>query len=264
MKSKKLFSLLALLAAAALLLSACSSVPANSVFSADDLPGKTIGVQQGTTGAIYALDYEAEGSVIENYLKTTDAVQSLKQGKIDCIILDNAPAQVFVEQNPDLVILGDPFVEEDYAICVSKEKPELTAAINGALAELKTNGTLGSILANYIGDDTKGKTPYVSTNTDFSGGTLRMVTEATFPPYEYREGDKIVGIDVDIAQAVADILKMELTVEDIAFDSIIPSVQTDKADIGAAGMTVREDRLLEVDFTDSYATGTQVIIVRAK
>lgn len=264
MKVKKLVSLLSLPFAAAFALCACSSVPANIVFSADDLPGKVIGVQQGTTGAIYALDYEEEGSTVENYVKTTDAIQALKQGKVDCVILDNAPAQVYVEQNDDLAILPDPFAVEDYAICVSKENPELTAAINGALAVLKENGTLGQIMANYIGDDTKGKSPYVSTNADFSGGTLHMATEATFPPYEYYENNKIVGIDVELAQAIADLLKMELVVEDMAFDSIVPAVQSGKADIGAAAMTVTEDKLLSVDFADVYATGTQVIIVRAK
>ena len=75
---------------------------------------------------------------------------------------------------------------------------------------------------------------------------------------------KIVGIDIDLAQAIADILKMELAVQDIAFDSIVTSVQTGKADIGVAGLTVTEDRLENVDFTEPYTTSTQVIIVRAK
>ncbi|MCE5236371.1 MAG: transporter substrate-binding domain-containing protein [Clostridiaceae bacterium] len=264
MKNKKLAALASLLIASVLLLSACAAaIPANAVFSLDDLPGKKIGVQQGTTGAIYAEDYTELGSTVEQYTKTTDAIQALKQGKIDCVILDNAPAQVYVSQNSDLTLLSDPFAVEDYAICLSKENAELGGAINDALAALKADGTITSILANYIGD-AAGQTPYVSSNADFSGGKLVMATEATFPPYEYYEGEKVVGIDVDIAQAVADLLKMELTVEEMAFDSIIPAVQSGKADIGAAGMTVSPDRLLEVDFTDSYATGTQVVIVRAK
>lgn len=92
-------------------------------------------------------------------------------------------------------------------------------------------------------------------------GVLSMATEATFPPYEYYDGDTIVGIDVEIAQAIADKLGLELQVTDIAFDSIIPGVQTGKYDIGLAGMTVTEERLEQVNFTDSYATGIQVVIV---
>ena len=91
-----------------------------------------------------------------------------------------------------------------------------------------------------------------------------MATNAEFPPYESIEGGKIVGIDADIMQAVADKLGMELEIENIAFDSIIPELQSGKADIAAAGMTVTEDRKKNVLFSDSYATGVQVIIVRKK
>lgn len=98
-------------------------------------------------------------------------------------------------------------------------------------------------------------------SSDAAGGTLVMATNAEFPPYEYYEGENVVGIDADIAAAVADKLGMELKIEDMAFDSIIPAVQSGKADIGAAGMTVTEDRATQVDFSDSYYTGVQVIIV---
>ena len=93
-------------------------------------------------------------------------------------------------------------------------------------------------------------------------GVLSMATEATFPPYEYYDGDAIVGIDVEIAQAVADKLGLELQVTDIAFDSIIPGVQSGKYDLGLAGMTVTDERLEQVNFSDSYATGVQVVIVK--
>ena len=92
--------------------------------------------------------------------------------------------------------------------------------------------------------------------------TLVMATNAEFPPYEYHEGDDIVGIDAEIAAAIAEKLGMELKIEDMAFDSIIPAVTAGKADIGVAGMTVTEDRLESVNFSDTYATATQVVIVK--
>lgn len=95
-----------------------------------------------------------------------------------------------------------------------------------------------------------------------AGGKLVMATNAEFPPYEYHEGDSVVGIDADIAAALAQELGMELVIEDMAFDSIIASVQTGKADIGLAGITVNEDRLQNVDFTDTYTQAAQVIIVK--
>ncbi len=91
---------------------------------------------------------------------------------------------------------------------------------------------------------------------------LVMATNAEFPPYEYYDGDKMVGIDVEIAQLIADKLGMELKIEDVAFDSIIPGVQAGKYDMGMAGLTVTPDREKEVCFSDSYATGVQVVIVR--
>lgn len=91
--------------------------------------------------------------------------------------------------------------------------------------------------------------------------TLIMATNAEFPPYEYYEGQEIVGIDAEIAQAIADKLGYELKIEDMAFDSTIPAVVSGKADMVMAGLTVTEERLESVDFTDSYATGVQVIIV---
>jgi len=92
---------------------------------------------------------------------------------------------------------------------------------------------------------------------------LVMATNAEFPPYEYHEGGEIIGIDVEIARAIAAEMGMELEIEDIAFDSIIPAIQSGKADFGAAGMTVDEDRKKNVDFSDTYAKATQVIIAKA-
>lgn len=92
--------------------------------------------------------------------------------------------------------------------------------------------------------------------------TLVMATNAEFPPYEFKEGDKFAGIDVEIAQAIADKLDMKLEIVDTEFNSIIPGVQGGKYSMGMAGMTVNEERLESVDFSDSYATGIQAIIVK--
>ena len=94
------------------------------------------------------------------------------------------------------------------------------------------------------------------------GGSLVVGTNATFPPYEYYEGDEIVGIDVEIAQAIGEKLGMEVTVEDMEFDALIPALASNKVDIVAAGMTVTPEREKSVNFTDTYATAAQVIIVK--
>lgn len=97
--------------------------------------------------------------------------------------------------------------------------------------------------------------------TTVNEGVLTMATNAAFPPYEYYEGDEIVGIDAEIAKAIADKLGLELKIEDMEFNSIVIAVDGGKADMGLAGMTVTDERKETVNFTDSYATGIQAIIV---
>ena len=101
-----------------------------------------------------------------------------------------------------------------------------------------------------------------ATNGD-AKAVLTMATNAEFPPYEYYQGDKVVGIDAEVAALIADKLGMELQIVDVAFDSIIPGVQSGKYDMGMAGLTVTPDRLEKVDFSTSYATGVQSVIVKA-
>lgn len=119
---------------------------------------------------------------------------------------------------------------------------------------------MAALLTACAGSGTKTET--TAAGQQEAAEKLFMVTNAEFPPYEYYDNNKIVGIDVDIARAIADKMGMELDVQDMAFDSLIPAVQSGKADFTAAGMTVNEDRMKNVDFTDTYAEAAQVIIVK--
>ncbi len=267
---KNMFKTIAAVMAVCMMLLAvsCSSAPANTVFSVADMADKIVGVQLGTTGDIFASDYVNDEGVpakeISRFNKGAEAIQALKTGKVDCVVIDEQPAKVFVEKNKDLTILEEEFAVEDYAIAIAKENTELLDGMNAAIATLKENGTLDQIIKNYIGEE-RGTCPYVSPEgVDRSKGQLVMTTNAAFEPYEYYENEKIVGIDAELAQAICDILGYELVIEDMEFDSIITAVQSGKADFGAAGMTVTEDRLENVNFTESYTTSKQVIIVRAK
>lgn len=265
---KRSLAVILLTALMLLTLTACGQknadqAPDKVISGVDDLEGAKIGVQIGTVGDTYASDYEGDdaGTEVARYNKGADAVQALKLNKIDCVIIDEQPALAFVDKNPELKILDEEFTNEDYAICVAKGNDELLDKINGALDELKQDGTLESIINNYIGVDA-GKTPYVSSDDVIrDNGTLTMATNAAFPPYEYYENGTIVGIDADMAQAIADKLGMNLVISDMEFDSIIAAVQSGKADFGAAGLTVTEDRLKNINFSEAYTTAKQVIIV---
>ena len=125
-------------------------VPEDSdIASADDLTGKTIGTQRGTTGYIYCTDDFGEDNVIA-YDNGLTAVQALNNGQVDAVVIDNAPAKSFVEANPGLKILDTAYAQEDYAIGVAKGNTALLDAINSALEELQADGTLQAIVDKYI------------------------------------------------------------------------------------------------------------------
>lgn len=134
---------------------------------------------------------------------------------------------------------------------------DTAAADTAATTEEKAEDTT----AAESKDETSAEAAETEAAKDAAGGKLIMATNAEFPPYEYHDGDAVVGIDAEIAKAIADELGMELEIEDIAFDSIIPEIVSGKADMGLAGMTVTEDRMQSVDFSDTYAKASQKIIV---
>ena len=125
-------------------------VPEGSdITSPDDLAGKKIGTQRGTTGYIYCTDDFGEDSVVA-YDNGLTAVQALNNGQVDAVVIDNAPAKEYVAANPGLKVLETSYAEEDYAIGMNKDNTALVEAVNAALEELKADGTLQSIVDKYI------------------------------------------------------------------------------------------------------------------
>lgn len=246
---------------------AASEASTQAIQTLDDLNGKTVGVQLGTTGDLMMSEEvgKADGlnlAGVEQYSKAADAVQALLTNKIDAVCIDDQVAKNFVAANPDeLTMLDTAYTEESYAIAVSKDNTELTEKLNGAIAELKEDGTLDAILNKYIAKE-EGATGYVSPEgTEYPNGTLVMATNAAFDPYEYIENGEIVGIDAEFAKALCDKLGYDLEIEDMEFDSIIAAVVSGKADFGMAGMTVTPEREEQINFTDTYCTAAQNIIV---
>ena len=128
-------------------------VPSDSeIASPDDLAGKKIGTQRGTTGYIYCTDDFGEDSVVA-YDNGLTAVQALNNGQVDAVVIDNAPAKEYVAANPGLKVLETSYAEEDYAIGMNKDNTALVEAVNAALEELKADGTLQSIVDKYITAD---------------------------------------------------------------------------------------------------------------
>lgn len=253
---KRLFMLFVI----GILLTGCSKIPENTVYSIDDLEGKKIGVQLETTGDAYATDIK--DAQVKRFNKAQDAVRALSEGEIDAVILDDGPANVFVEQHDNLRILEEPFAQEEYGLVVKKGNQELLDKLNGALDRIKEKGILEDIIHGWIYEDATTSVYEGQTKESYANGTLVVVTNAEFPPYESILNEQIVGIDIDIMKAICDELDMKLEVRNIAFDSIIGALDRGSVDVGATGMSITEKRLEQVDFTEPYTTATQVVIVR--
>lgn len=148
---------------------------------------------------------------------------------------------------------------ELYAFGVDKEQPELLEKTNAFIAKIKEDGTLDSICDKYFGDGEK--TPVTSAELDESKDQLVVATNAAFEPFEYTEGDKYLGIDMEIAALLAEELGMELVISNMDFDAVCLSVGQQKCDIAMAGLTINEERKEYVTFTDSYYEASQKLVV---
>ncbi|MCQ2597491.1 MAG: transporter substrate-binding domain-containing protein [Treponema sp.] len=249
----------AVLAAVALMATGCAKKTTVVINNADDLVGKKVGVQAGTTGEIYASDIE--DVKISSFKSGIDAGLALSAGTIDAIVLDELPAKEIVKRSPKLKILDQEFSLEDYAIAVRKGEPELLNSINASIRKMKTDGTYDMLQKAFMPAEGEIVIPVIK-ETAPDGNILKMGTEASFPPFEYTEGTKVVGFDVSQSQVIANDAGRKLQVVAMAFDSLIAALQSGAVDFIAAGMTVTEERMLEVDFSEPYYQSKQVIIVR--
>lgn len=262
-RMKKMISILSVLCLVAMTFTGCGSKEDKvKIASADDLKGLTIAVQQGTIGNDLADEIVKSDSAtkVSAFTKYIDAITSLKQKKADAVIMDGAPAAYFVEQNTDLMVMEEPMTTEQYAIAIKKGNSEVLNAVNATLAAMKADGSLEAIILKYQKDASEVKS--IDLNESATGGTLTMGTETGFAPYEYKEGDAIYGIDVEIAAAVAKKMNKKLVITDMDFDALIPALASSKIDMIAAGMTVTDERKQSVDFSDAYIDAAQVIVIR--
>ena len=162
---------------------------------------------------------------------------------------------------PVVKVIEVDLTEEEYAFGVDKTQPELLEQVNAFLAENKANGKFDEICNNYFGDGTP--VPVTSGAEDASKDQLVVATNAAFEPFEFMEGDKYLGIDMEIAAALAEYLGKELVISNMEFDAVCLSVGQQKCDIAMAGLTVKPDREEYVTFSDSYYNAAQKLIVPA-
>lgn len=233
-----------------------------SITSVADLDGKKIGVQAGTTGEAWCFENLPNAKVV-SFKTGMDAALDLKNGAIDAVVLDELPAEAIVAKNPTLVVLRDPvFTEnkEEYAIAIKKGNQALVDSINATIAKMKSNGEYEALVNAFMPAEGSIVIPSVTA----SGGstTLKLGTNAAFPPFEYVEGSTIVGFDITMGQKIAIDFGANLEIVNMEFDSLIPALQSGTIDFIAAGMSVTEERKKNVDFSEAYYASEQVIILR--
>lgn len=148
---------------------------------------------------------------------------------------------------------------EEYAFGVDKNQPELLDSVNAFITEIKSNGTFDEICNNHFGDGTP--VAITSAKRDDSKNQLVVATNASFEPFEYMKGNSYYGVDMEIAAALAEYLGKELVIENMDFDAVCLAVGQQKCDIAMAGLTIKEDRMAYVDFSDPYYSASQKLIV---
>lgn len=158
-----------------------------------------------------------------------------------------------------LKILDSEYVTEDYAFAIAKDNDALLEKVNAAMQELTDDGSIKQVVDYFISGT--GSLPEFQQNVAADAEEFVVATNATFPPYIYVDGDDFAGIDYVIVGLIADKLGMKLTVNDMEFEAIIPAVQSGKADMGMGGVSITDERKQSINFTMSYATGIQVMIV---
>ena len=156
-------------------------------------------------------------------------------------------------------VINIDLTEEQYAFGVDKDQPELLTEVNKFIAQIKEDGTLKAICDKYYAG---GKPePVTSAKLDETKDQLVVATNAAFEPFEYMQGDKFVGIDMEIAKLLADYLGKELVINNMDFDAVCLSVGQHKCDIAMAGLTINEERKESVNFSDPYYEASQRVVV---
>ncbi len=256
---KKILALSLAVLMTASIFAGCGKKEQIVINSAEDLNGKKIGVQTGTTGETWVNENTKNSDIVS--MKTgMDAALDLKNGALDAVVLDELPAKAIVEKNPELKILDIKFAKEEYAIAVKKGNKELLASIDATIKAIKDNGDYEALVNAFMPADGNIKIP----ETKLSAGSkvVKLGTNAAFPPFEYVEGTKVVGFDITMGEKIAYSMDAKLVVEDMNFDSLIPALSSGAIDFVAAGMSVTEERKQNVDFSVPYFESEQVIIVR--
>ena len=250
---KKIVSLLL----AVVLLCGCAFTLASC---GDDVVSK-VGAQKGTTSKMYA-DI-LKGIEVVSYDTFALAAKDMKNGNVDYVIVDKTTGEALCREISGLKLNPIALSSENYGIAIDKAQPQLKQQIDDILENKAAE--IQAIKDKYMNDEKAsfvGVTP-VAKDVNKAATQLVLATNAEFAPWEYKEGEKFYGIDMEIAALIAEELKMDLVIEDMDFDNVVGSVGKQSIDIAMSGITITAERSEVVNFSTPYYTESIVILQNA-
>ncbi len=259
-KERRIFmkKILTVLMSALLLVSACFGLTACN----NDNGGKKIkiGVQVGTTSLMYA--QYLKGTEVKSYDTFALAANDMKNGNVDYVFVDKTTAKALCSEITGIKYINIALSSENYGIGIDPAQADLKTKIDAILeskaTEIEAIKTkyMNNEEASYVGIESATKNP------DNLAGQLVVASNAEFAPWEYKEGNKFYGIDMEIAKILATELGMELVIDDMGFDSVVGSVGKQGVDIAMSGITITADRLSKINFSNPYYTESIVVLCK--
>lgn len=232
-----------------------------------------IGVQSGTTGESFLkgdADWGFEGFAnvdTKAYDNAGLAVEDMKNGNVKYVVIDAAVGKELAAKNKEIKVVDYALTKEDFGFAVDKAQPEILAAINKVIKEKKDDiAKIYDDFANVSDDNAaewKGAT-LKSATYDANKEQLVVATNAAFAPYEFVVGNEFAGIEMEILKLIAAELKMEVVVQDMAFESVVTSVGKNGIDMAASGLTISPARAKIVNFSDPFEEGSYQVILAMK
>jgi ABC-type amino acid transport substrate-binding protein len=263
-KKFPIFTLVALMIMSILLVACQPGAEQAAISGRDDLVGKKIGAQLGTTGAIEA--EKIENAEVKTYDSYDLAFLDLANGQIDAVIADYPTALGFVERNSDkLMVVGEVFTDESYGIAVCKNNPELLDQINAGLAAVKANETAAKLEEKWLAEASAAGTFSVpKVEGTISGPAIRVATDATFPPFEIvdESTQELTGFDIELMRAIAAESNLNIEFVNIAFDSVVAGLAQCQYEAAIAAITITEERAEQMLFSDPYINAGQIVVIR--
>ena len=223
--------------------------------------GAKVAAQKGTTSLMYA---EALANIqTKSYDTFALAAKDMINGNADYLFVDKTTAKALAKEIEDLKIIEIALSSENYGIGIDKNQPELKTQIDNILVEKEAE--INAIKEKYMNGEEDKYVGITSGTKDGSKAAQQLVvaTNAEFAPWEYKEGNKFYGIDMEIAKLIATELGLELVIDDMDFDSVVGAVGKQNVDIAMSGITITTERLGVINFSTPYYTESIVCVVKA-